>query len=166
MRALLIAAVATAAALAAATSAQAHRNGGLGFRDAKELTLQLGEDGRAATATVLVENTAHQEIVPTFSLFLRTAGGGYQELQGAAEDAVPVKADSAQRYDLRFDGAVEEGATGHLVAVGAGSPGTVDVEVERETSVAVPAGLAVALVLALLGAGVAVRLARRPAHAH
>jgi hypothetical protein len=90
----------------------------------------------------------------------------HEELQGTVGEPGPVTADGAQRYRLQSDGATEEGATGHLVAVGAGSPGTVDVEVVRETSVAVPARLAAALALALLEAAMSVRVARRPVHAH
>ena len=165
MRACLLAGV-LAAALSVCATARAHEDGGLGFPGAKRLTISLGDDG-SATATVLVGNTTTAPVLPTFSLFLRERDGGHAELAGAAEDAVPVPHDGAQRYRLRFGGAVEEGATGHLAVTGAGRPGTIDVEVARAagTGLAVPGALALVLALALVAAAVATLAARRAAPA-
>ena len=124
----------------------------------------------AGLTSVQVRNTTRDAVVPTFIAFLRRPGGGYTELRGTTAEGGPLEAGGARRYTVTFSGAVEEGATGHLVAAGTGTPATVDVEVSRETGgVTVPGGLAAVLALvaglALAVAAAALR-ARRPAPAH
>ena len=161
MRACILVAV-----LSVCAPAQSHVNGGLAFAEAEHLTIAVHEDG-AATATVLVSNTATDAILPTFTAFLRNPDGEFVQLRGTDAAGAPVAADGERRYHLTFSGPAAEGATGQLVAIGAGSPGTVDVEVSRHAAPgsAVPGGLVPALVLAvaLLGAAATTVAARRAA---
>ena len=160
MRACLLAVLATLA-LGVAAPARAHVNGGLGFEGADELAISL-EDG-VASADVRVRNTATDAILPTFTAFVRNPDGEFVQLRGTAAGGAPVEADGARAYHLTFSGPATDGAKGQLVAIGAGSPATVDVAIARHPA----AGLAVpgAIVLALLAAGALALVARRPARA-
>jgi hypothetical protein len=149
------AACAVTAALAAPATVQAQVEG-LEIVGPDKLSITL-KDG-VATKSVWVRNTTKEQVTPTFETHLEDGEGAEATLIPRVVEGEAVAANAVARYRLEFgEGtAVDDGATGQLVADGAGVPGSIDLTVakpaKKDTGVTALLLIPIAPALLIVGA--------------